>query len=62
MKYVFHSLTMGLFSAPPTAAEVAKQQLEEARIKLLEAEKEKEAAICRVDALKARVRRLETMK
>lgn len=49
------------FGRPPTpsASAVAKQQLEEARLQLLEKQKEKESAICAVDILQMRIRRLE---
>lgn len=42
----------------PTHAEIAARQLEDARIELLEAERDLEAAQCRVTTLKMRVTRL----
>lgn len=42
-----------------TAKEIAEQELEDSKIALLQAERDKEAATCEVEKLKMRMRRLE---
>ena len=63
MKNVINDLLLfwGIRKAPmPDAAQVVRDQLNAARLDLLEAQNKKDRAIADVDMLMARVRRLET--